>query len=282
MATSDVAICNLALAKVGGESITSLSDSNKRANLCNIIYPAARDRLLLAHRWNFAIKRKQLAKDTATFTDGDVTTGTDNINIASHGKITGQRLSLSSTGTLPTGLETETDYYVIKVDDDNLKLASSFDNASAGTAVDITAAAAGGTHTVTYKPAFNYEYQFVLPSDYLRIISMDYGDLEFKVEDNYLISNESTAKVIYIAQITDTTIYTKMFEEALALTIAIELAYPLVQSNTLKQNLINELQVIVRDARSFDAQEGTPDSFEFDEWTNARLGNITPFSSTER
>ena len=83
------------------------------------------------------------------FVDGDVTVGTDNIAETAHTFLTGLKGQLTTTGTLPTGLATGTDYWVIKVDDDNFKLASSLANAQAGTAVDITAAAGGGTHTFT-------------------------------------------------------------------------------------------------------------------------------------
>lgn len=98
-----------------------------------------------------------------TFTDGDVTTGTDSINITAHGYYTGQRVILTTTGTLPTGLSTGTDYYIVVVDVDNFKLATSLDNANAGTVVNITAASGGGTHTVTptniYSSADDFQHQ---------------------------------------------------------------------------------------------------------------------------
>ena len=50
---------------------------------------------------------------------------------------------------MPAGLATGTDYYVIKIDANTVALASSRANALLGTAVDITAAAGGGTHTIT-------------------------------------------------------------------------------------------------------------------------------------
>ena len=80
------------------------------------------------------------------FADGDVTVGTDSVNSTAHGLETGDIVSLSSSGTLPAGLSAQ-DYFVIRVDADNIKFASSLENAEAGTAVDITAAAGGGTHT---------------------------------------------------------------------------------------------------------------------------------------
>lgn len=83
------------------------------------------------------------------FVDGDVTVGADTIDETAHGYITGVKGQLTTTGTLPAGLSTSTDYYVIKVDADTYSLATTQANATAGTAVDITAAAGGGTHTFT-------------------------------------------------------------------------------------------------------------------------------------
>lgn len=83
------------------------------------------------------------------FVDGDVTVGTDQINEAAHGFNTGDLVQLTSSGTLPAGLALATDYYVIRVDANNIKLAASAKDAEDGNAVDITAAAGGGTHTVT-------------------------------------------------------------------------------------------------------------------------------------
>jgi hypothetical protein len=100
---------------------------------------------------NTDIIKTQASTDTSakTFIDGDVNTGTENINITTHGYDEGQKIQLTTSGTLPAGLALATDYYVIKVDADNIKLATTRDLVVAGTAVNITAAAGGGTHTVT-------------------------------------------------------------------------------------------------------------------------------------
>lgn len=57
------------------------------------------------------------------------------------------RVRLTTTVTLPAGLALATDYYVIKVTDTTIKLASSYANAVAGTPVNITDAGTG-THTI--------------------------------------------------------------------------------------------------------------------------------------
>ena len=87
-------------------------------------------------------------KTNKTFLDANVTPGTDTIAITSHTYATTDPVTLTTTGVLPAGLALATTYYVIKVDANNIKLASSAANATAGTAVDIWAAAGGGTHTV--------------------------------------------------------------------------------------------------------------------------------------
>jgi hypothetical protein len=71
----------------------------------------------------------------------DVCTHT-NINLMPY-----TRVQLTTTTTLPAGLSLATDYYVIKVTDTTIKLATSYANAVAGTQVNITDAGTG-THTI--------------------------------------------------------------------------------------------------------------------------------------
>tara|TARA_R110000822_G_scaffold98351_5_gene222535 strand:+ start:2229 stop:2810 length:582 start_codon:yes stop_codon:yes gene_type:complete len=60
---SVVQICNLALAKIGDEQITSLTENSKAARLCNLVYEPMRDATTRAHPWNFAVTRVALAAD---------------------------------------------------------------------------------------------------------------------------------------------------------------------------------------------------------------------------
>lgn len=83
-----------------------------------------------------------------TFVDANVSTSNDTITITAHPYVLGCKVAATTTGTLPGGLSA-TNYYVIVVDANTIKLASSLANAVAGTAVDITSAAGGGTHTLT-------------------------------------------------------------------------------------------------------------------------------------
>ena len=78
----------------------------------------------------------------------DLCTWTSTANIPSN-VLTGTRVRLTTTTTLPAGLSLATDYYVVRVSDSTFKLATSYANAIAGTVINITDAGTG-THTVTW------------------------------------------------------------------------------------------------------------------------------------
>ena len=63
--------------------------------------------------------------------------------------LTGTRVRLTTTTTLPAGLSLATDYYVIRLSDTTFRLATSYANAVAGTQINITDAGTG-THTVNW------------------------------------------------------------------------------------------------------------------------------------
>lgn len=78
----------------------------------------------------------------------DIVTHT-NINLMPY-----TRVQLSTSGTLPAGLATATNYYVIKVTDLTCKFATSYANAVAGTAIDITDAGSGTHNILTVLPRY--------------------------------------------------------------------------------------------------------------------------------
>ena len=88
---------------------------------------------------------------TDTFTADDTTdicTWTSVTDVPSN-VLTGTRVRLTTTTTLPAGLALATDYYVIKLSDTTFKLATSYANAALGTAINITSTGTG-THTVNW------------------------------------------------------------------------------------------------------------------------------------
>lgn len=86
--------------------------------------------------------------DAGDFTADDET---DTLTQTGHGYATGLKGQASNAGgALPTGLADTMDYFVIAVDEDTYKLAETYADAVAGTAIDIEDA---GTGTHTFTPA---------------------------------------------------------------------------------------------------------------------------------
>jgi len=83
-----------------------------------------------------------------SYEEADVNVANDTITETAHGYATGLEVVESTTGTLPAPLAVLTDYYVIRVDANTYKLATSKANAVAGTAINLTDDGTG-THTTT-------------------------------------------------------------------------------------------------------------------------------------
>lgn len=104
-------------------------------------------------------------------------------------------------------------------------------------------------------PEFDFAYEYTLPADCLRVWATQYEEDFYQVEGTKLYSNYSNLKIRYISKVTDASIFSPQFAELLSLKLAADLAFILVQSNTLKGTLLQEYITKLRDARSHDGQE---------------------------
>lgn len=66
MATTDVAMANNAIARLGGAFITSFDDNTKEARLAKLYYEDTVDEVLEMHDWNFSRVRVRLPQLTTT------------------------------------------------------------------------------------------------------------------------------------------------------------------------------------------------------------------------
>lgn len=120
-------------------------------------------------------------------------------------------------------------------------------------------------------PEFGFSSEFQLPSDNLRVLNLDSSSIKWAVEGDKLLADAAAVKARIIWRNTDVSTYTPKCNEALALRLAAELAFPLTQSNNFAKQILDQYEKFLMDARSFDAQEGTPEELEADEWVNSRL-----------
>ena len=127
----------------------------------------------------------KLLDDISSFTvtfdatnSGVVSIANNTLTFSNHRFVTGQKVTYNDGGGTVIGGLSNGSYFIIKEDQSTIKLASSASNATAGTAIDLTSGAAGGSHTLN--------------------IAQDGVNTKFKATH----SNGTKAKVSRAAQIT--------------------------------------------------------------------------------
>lgn len=120
------------------------------------------------------------------------------------------------------------------------------------------------------KPLFGYDYQFVVPSDCLRVWKTR-DRQPYQVEGRRILADRDVFAFTGISRIEDATLFDPMFVEAFSLRLAAELAVPLTASVSLKENLTKEYQQFVQQAKTASAMEGIQDVYTPQGWLEARI-----------
>ena len=109
-------------------------------------------------------------------------------------------------------------------------------------------------------PAFDWSYQFTLPTDpyCLRVMRLDYLDIDFRVEGRKILCDESTINLVYLARVTDPNQWDALLVEAIAARLAADISFAVVQSTSLTANMYALYESKLSEARFVDATEGTP------------------------
>lgn len=235
-------IINMALTRIGEGNISSTeltNTSTETAVKADLFWQQAVDELLVEgpeRGWKFARKRPNVDVESTSITafadySGTVS-GTTSVTAASHNLISGDYCTIDDTSNY------DDDYEVVRIDDDTFYIAETF-------------VADDATGTV-YWTSEQYEYRYAIPSDCLKVISVQVGGVEIEDwvrEGDYILTNEEDedVDVVYIKQITssDTADFPPHFVAALYTKLAILLAYATTQSRTIIEDLLNHYHTVV-------------------------------------
>jgi hypothetical protein len=119
-------------------------------------------------------------------------------------------------------------------------------------------------------PDSEWTYQFDKPSDCLRVLEAYTTDIDFVVEGDQILSDESELPVRYIYRNVDPASWSPTFAEALACKLAAEVSYALTQSSALADQMVKAYRAVLAEARSMDGAEGIIKGLEADTWTQSR------------
>lgn len=129
-------------------------------------------------------------------------------------------------------------------------------------------------------PVYGFDYQYVLPTDWLRTLAVHGNDAgigtpSYKMESDatdgaVVVTNANEIWLRYVRQITDANEMIADFRETLSYRLAADMALPLANSGTLRERLEVAFTAALRRARSVDGGEDYPDEIPVSSWLAVR------------
>jgi len=111
-------------------------------------------------------------------------------------------------------------------------------------------------------PEFEWGFQYPLPTDpyCLRVLAVNNNSAGWKVEGRWILTDMSSPlEVKYIGRPASAEDFDPMLAEVIGLQLAARCAYRLTNSRSKEERAAKKASIALRDARSADGQEGTPD-----------------------
>ena len=108
----------------------------------------------------------------------------------------------------------------------------------------------------TSTPVYGFSYQFNLPSDCLRVLTIDAYNSDYKVEGRKILCNESSIKLVYVSQVTDPNEMDVLLRETIAAALAADIAYAITANLQVTKLMQERYEFKISEARHADASEG--------------------------
>lgn len=119
-------------------------------------------------------------------------------------------------------------------------------------------------------PEFGYSYRFAVPADCLRVLMVYDADTKFKVENGYILTDDSGGEVQYIKLI-GVDDMDALCRAALTARLASMIAFPLTNSVSVAEAMWKMYKDRLDEAQTVDAFEGSSEQMASDNWVNSRL-----------
>lgn len=137
----------------------------------------------------------------------------------------------------------------------------------------------------TITPVFEWEFQYILPNDFMAMRSIyenRFSSINFRnyvLEGDQLLTDEDEMSIRYVKKVTDTSKFDPLFVKVLVLLLADEMIGPLTGGDARIQNKIDTaLDKLMPAVRALDGQEtNTAGRVESGTWNDARFGGLTGF-----
>lgn len=127
----------------------------------------------------------------------------------------------------------------------------------------------------TSTPSFEYTYEYQLPVDpeCLKVLEVDEeapGVIDYRIEDDKLLTDESTIKIRYIAYVSDTESWDEMLKRAVVAKLSSDLAYALTGDTRKAELEYQRYMQITRDSLTLNTQQGSKRRYESEDLLEGR------------
>ena len=270
MATNDYDIANLALARLGQGTITSLAQAGRDAEVCNLYYAQNRDYCQVINDWSSLTDKVHLTRAGKTAVAGYIAGNPADVLLVNACYETGDLITIEDVvgttqmndGIFVVGAYVSIAVYLYDVE---------------GNSVDGTGWNAWVSGGYVYRhPGNDWEYVYDLPSGCLKVLNLldeNFGESEnytWKRERNLLYCNMENAGVKYLGREPDVTRWDSYLVELMAARLAWLICPRISNDQTLRATLNQEWQAIAFKGYMDDSSGKMNDGIGEDLWVNAR------------
>jgi len=122
-------------------------------------------------------------------------------------------------------------------------------------------------------PAFEWGFQFTLPGDCMRVLSVGYDGCpeDYRLEGKRILARTNTLRLQYVAELGEG-YWDALLVEVMTKRMVKDLAYPITKSGTLAELKAREYEMAAKKARAVDGQENPPEDWNDSPFIQVRGG----------
>lgn len=126
-------------------------------------------------------------------------------------------------------------------------------------------------------PEFGYAFSLDLPSDFLRVVSLDEDtQADYKVEGKNLLYDAREADLVYVYKVKKPACLHPLTVEAIVMYLAWDICYPLTQNAALKAHMFDMWKEAFANAKVVDAQQNPSPQLKAGAWLRSRFSTGRP------
>lgn len=128
----------------------------------------------------------------------------------------------------------------------------------------------------TAAPGFDYDAQFTLPADCLRVLQVgeEGYEVDYKVESGKILCSGTSLALRYIWKNTTESTWDAMLVEAMQYAMAAAMAYPITASASMADLMARKYEMFMKRCRAVDGQEDPPQTLGDFPLLQSRFGSF--------